>query len=99
MSSPTIELVQFRLRPGVEPDTFLAAAADTQAALARLPGFLGRELLHDGEGLWVDVVRWRSRAEALSAAAKFVTMPEVEAFALMMEQDGMAMLHLERALA
>ena len=56
MSSPTIELVQFRLKAGVDARTFLATVADTQAAITRLPGFLSRELLRGDDGLWVDLV-------------------------------------------
>lgn len=93
----TVEIVQFRLRPGVDEHTFLAAAADTQAAIARLPGFLTRELLKGDDGLWIDVVHWRSKAEALAAAEAFASMPEVAPFGAMLDETTMAMLHLEQA--
>lgn len=97
MDSPTIELVQFRLRAGVDERTFLAAVADTQAAITRLPGFLSRELLRGDDGLWVDLVHWRSKAEALAAAEAFGAMPEVAAFASMIDEKEMTMLHLGQA--
>ncbi len=99
MSSPTIELVQFRLKAGVDARTFLATVADTQSAIARLPGFLSRELLRGDDGLWVDLVHWRSKAEALAAAKAFGTMPEVAAFANMIDETQMTMLHLGHALS
>ena len=97
MDSPTIELVQFRLKAGVDEQMFLAAVADTQAAIMRLPGFLSRELLRGDDGLWVDLVHWRSKAEALAAAEAFGTMPEVAAFASMIDESEMTMLHLDQA--
>lgn len=97
MSTQTVEIVQFRLKPGTDEDTFLAAAADTQAAIARLPGFLTRELLKGEDGLWVDVVHWRSKAEALAAAEAFATLPEVAPFGAMIDEAAMTMLHLAQA--
>lgn len=96
MSDTTVEMVQFRLKPGVDAAAFLAAATDTQAALTRLPGFLMRELLQSEDGLWVDVVHWRSKAEALAAAAAFATIPEAAAFGAMIDETAMTMLHLNR---
>lgn len=98
MDSPTIELVQFRLKAGVDEQTFLAAVGDTQAAITRLPGFLSRELLKGDDGLWVDLVHWRSKAEALAAAEAFGMMPEVAAFASLIDEQEMTMLHLGQAL-
>jgi antibiotic biosynthesis monooxygenase (ABM) superfamily enzyme len=97
MSTQTVEIVQFRLKPGTDEGAFLAAAADTQAAIARLPGFLTRELLRGGDGLWVDVVHWRSEAEALAAAEAFPSMPEVVSFVAMIDETAMTMLHLAQA--
>jgi heme-degrading monooxygenase HmoA len=96
MNSPTLELVQFRLKPGVSEAAFLEAVFQTQAAIARLPGFLRREVLKNDEGLWVDVVHWQSKAEALAAAEAFAAMPEVAVFAGMIDETQMTMLHLDQ---
>lgn len=96
MNNETVELVQFRLKAGVAAEAFLAAAADSQAALARLPGFLARELLHGEDGLWIDVVHWRSKAEALAAAAAFGAMPEAATFGAMIDETALTMLHLDQ---
>lgn len=97
MSSPTVELVQFRLKPGVDEGAFLMAVADTQAAITRLPGYLKRELLKNADGLWVDLVYWRSNTEALAAAEAFGAMPEVALFASMIDATQLTMLHLTQA--
>jgi len=70
-----------------------------ELAIGRLPGFLSRELLRGDDGLWVDLVHWRSKAEALAAAEAFGTMPEVAAFASMIDETQMTMLHLGHALS
>jgi hypothetical protein len=92
----TIELVQFRLKVGVEQAAFLAAVAATQAAIERLPGYLSRELLKQDDGLWVDLVHWRSKAAALAAAEAFGTLPEVASFGAMINESQLAMLHLDQ---
>lgn len=98
MSTPTVEIVQFRLRPGVEEGAFLSAVEESQAAIARLPGFISREVLRS-DGLWVDVVHWRSEGEALAAAEAFPGMPEVTALVMMIDATQMTMLHLAQARA
>ncbi len=97
MSNLTVELVQFRLKPGVDEPAFLDAIAGTQAAIEQLPGFLRRELLKGDDGVWVDLVHWRSKAEALAAAEAFATMPEVAPFVAMLDEAQMTMLHLDQA--
>jgi heme-degrading monooxygenase HmoA len=94
--SGTIELVQFRLKAGVAEAAFLAAVADTQAAIERFPGYLSRELLKHDDGLWVDLVHWRSKAEALAAAEAFATLPEVASFGAMIDETRLTMLHLDQ---
>lgn len=97
MHNPTIELVQFRLQSGVDEEAFLAAVNDMQAVITRLPGFLSRELLRGDDGLWVDLVHWQSKVDALAAAEAFGTMPELAAFASMIDETHMTMLHFARA--
>jgi hypothetical protein len=94
VSNPTIELVEFRLKEGVSTAAFLAAVEASQVAVRRFPGFISRELLGSDEGLWIDLVHWRSHADALAAAEAFGSMPEVAAFADMIDPQHVRMLHL-----
>ncbi|GAB4120605.1 MAG: hypothetical protein Fur005_23830 [Roseiflexaceae bacterium] len=94
MPNPTIELVEFRLKEGVPSASFLAAVEASQAAVQRLPGFISRELSCSDEGLWIDLVHWRSHADAVAAAEAFGSLPEVAAFAAMIDMQQMRMLHL-----
>ncbi len=68
MHNPMMELVRFRLKEGVTEAAFLAAAAKAQATIAQFPGYMRRTLMQNADGLWVDLVHWRSEVEALAAA-------------------------------
>ena len=96
MEGSTIELVQFRLKPGMDVAAFLTAAEETQAVIAQLPGYLRRELLQNDTGLWIDLVHWRSKADALAAAEMFSTVPAFALFAMMIDEAQMTMLHLSQ---
>ena len=94
------EVVLFWLKPGVERETFLAAAEATTAFLREeMGGFRERELMEDGSGRWLDVVRWASLEEAQAAAAAFATSMRSRAFVEMIDPESMTMLHLRPAAA
>ena len=95
MEGPTIELVQFRLKPGMNVAAFLAAAEETQAVITQLPGYLRRELLQDDTGLWIDLVHWRI-SFAAPVDETFSTVPAFAPFAMMIDEAQMTMLHLNQ---
>lgn len=68
-----VEIVRFRLAPGVSRDTFLAAAAATMPALCRFEGFVGRTLSEAEDGSWMDHVQWESAALAQRAMEQSMT--------------------------
>ena len=68
----TMEIVSFRLRPGTEAG-FAASNRLISDWLARQPGFVSRCLARRDDGSWVDVVRWRSREQALAAAGRIMS--------------------------
>ncbi|WP_095084822.1 antibiotic biosynthesis monooxygenase family protein [Mesorhizobium sophorae] len=67
----TLEIVNFRLKPGTEAG-FTAGNRVVSDWLARQPGFVSRCLARRDDGGWVDVVRWRSREQALGAAGRIM---------------------------
>jgi hypothetical protein len=75
-----MEIVTFRLNPGVTDKAFLDAAKGTEAMVAAQPGFLHRSLRRDGTGLWTDVVAWQSLAQAHAAAAMLTDDPAFAPF-------------------
>lgn len=92
----TIEVVLFKLKPGVEAMTFVAAAEAMLPDLRAVPGFVRRELLRGDEGLWVDVVHWRSLSEALAAMDLMVTQPSAGPFMAALDEQSIEMLHLQQ---
>lgn len=69
--SETLEIVGFRLKLGNEAG-FAAANAEVSEWLKRQPGFVGRQLAVNGDGSWIDLVRWQSRAQAIAAADRLL---------------------------
>ena len=66
-----LEVVLFTVRAG-ERDAFLAKRPAAYAALARYDGFVDARLAEYDDGTWIDVVQWRSLAEAKAAAETFL---------------------------
>src|SRR5687768_13380134 len=72
-----IEWAPFRLRDGVtDAELMEASAAIQRDFLEARPGFVRRELVRSGDGLWADVVYWTDLAaarDAMDAAASSTT--------------------------
>ena len=68
----TLEIVNFRLKPGTEAG-FAAGNRLVSDWLARQPGFVSRCLARRDDGGWVDIVRWQSRQQALTAAGRIMS--------------------------
>jgi hypothetical protein len=75
-----LEIVSFRLKPGIDTDAYLAAARATEAFLRETGAVCWRRLARDADGLWTDVLEWRSMAEAKAAEAAAMARPEFAAF-------------------
>lgn len=95
-ASPTIELVIFSTKPGVDERAFLAAVEQTNEVLQRFPGYLHREVAYTSDtGQWVDIVHWADRESAMAAAAAFGDLPEVRSFVGAIDFERVTMFHLE----
>jgi antibiotic biosynthesis monooxygenase (ABM) superfamily enzyme len=90
------EIVIYRLKADVDQDQFLEISARATEWLRNRPGYLGRELLEDESGLWVDLVRWATIDDALAAANAFMAVPEAAAFMDTVEPESIIMLHPRR---
>jgi len=67
----TLEIVNFRLKPGTRAG-FVAGNGAVTDWLAQQPGFLCRHLAEREDQSWVDVVRWQSLAQAHAAAQRIM---------------------------
>lgn len=76
MMTKTLELLTYRLNPGVTTAAYLALVEQTLPALHGQPGLLSRSLAHDGD-TWTEVVQWQSQAHADAAGAAIMADPRV----------------------
>jgi hypothetical protein len=90
MSELTFELASFSVRPENEA-ALLAERPEMIAALRRaFPAALDAWLCQRDDGTWLDVVLWRSRAEAEEAARRIREVPETQHwFRLIAESHGL----------
>ena len=89
-----LEVVLFRLNPGVDEAEFLQAAEATFGLLQGYSGYIRRELSVDDSGQWVDVVWWTDKATAFAAAEQFMATPEAQQFEKMISAESTVMVHV-----
>jgi hypothetical protein len=90
------ELVLFKLKEGVDKNTFLRAAHDLNHVLkADILGFISRSLEHtEDEEEWVDIVRWESMDNALEAMKIVESKSEFQSFVSLIEPKNAQIFHL-----
>jgi len=70
MSRSVIEIVSFRVKPGISDEAFLKPNEPVEAFLRAQSGFVGRHLSKNDDGQWFDHVEWASLEQAHAAAQK-----------------------------
>lgn len=93
---PILEVVLFRAKAGVSDEQVLQGSAQIQPWLAGAPGYLKRTISKDDNGQWVDVVHWRTLAEAHQAAEKLMAEPSAVAFMTAIDPESVTMLHVQQ---
>lgn len=94
-----LELVVFRLREGVARERFLETVDPVSQWIATQPGFVSRELAYDEEGeRWIDLVWWRTLADAQAAAERAMTSEACAPMFAMIDMDALLMVHGEPAI-
>ncbi|QKV76196.1 antibiotic biosynthesis monooxygenase [Amycolatopsis sp. Hca4] len=76
----TIELARFKVAEGAVAQLVAERPAMVEAMRRRFPGCLAAYLTREDDGGWLDIVLWRSRAEAEEAARLIDTVPECAAW-------------------
>jgi hypothetical protein len=84
----TIELARFRIRDGAEERLLAERPAMVAALRRRFPACLAAYLTKEDDGGWLDVVLWRSRAEAEEAAREVGSVPECAAWFRHITESG-----------
>lgn len=91
---PVLEIVSFRLSPGITDVAFLAAARGTAALVAAQPGFIRRSLARDEAGIWTDLITWQSLPHATAAAQTVPADPAFAPFGAAIDMGSVEMRHL-----
>jgi quinol monooxygenase YgiN len=76
----TIELARFKVDDSAVEQLVAERPAMVEAMRRRFPGCLAAYLTREDDGGWLDVVVWRSRAEAEEAARSIDSVPECAAW-------------------
>jgi hypothetical protein len=101
MTKPTatcLEMVRFRLQPGITEEAFLSFNAATADFLGRQKGFSRRLLSKGSDGMWTDLVEWESLALARQASEQIMTERSLGPFMTAIDPGSIMMDHLEIAL-
>ena len=92
-TAPVMEIVSFRLNPGVEAEDFRNAASAVDSLLRARGTASARRLVVDDDGLWTDIIEWASMAEAKSAAEDLVQDPLFAPFGAMIDPSTVNLRH------
>ncbi|WP_086848204.1 antibiotic biosynthesis monooxygenase [Amycolatopsis kentuckyensis] len=76
----TIEMARFKVDDGAVAQLLAERPAMVEAMRRRFPACLAAYLTREDDGGWLDIVLWRSRAEAEEAARLIDTVPECAAW-------------------
>ena len=91
-SSEVVEVVTFKLQPGVTASEFRAVdQAVEKQHVAKQPGFVSRESVTGDNGEWLVIVHWRSTKDAEASMASFQTAPAAADFMSKIEAASMSM--------
>jgi hypothetical protein len=92
----TIEIVNFRLNPGVSDEDFLRETMSMERNfLGRLHGFLDRDTGKSAGGDWVVVLHWAAPEDAQASMDKFVGNEGTKAFTAKIDMSTFRMTRYE----
>lgn len=60
-----------------------------------MPGFISRRILAGEDGMWVDLIFWKSLREFLRAAEAFQSIASAQTLFALLDPDANRMYHLE----
>ena len=92
----TIEIVNFRLAPGVSDEAFLKETASMERDfLGKLQGFLDRDTGRSADGEWIVVLHWAAAEDAQASMNKFVAAEGTKTFTAMIDMPTFKMTRYE----
>ncbi len=90
-----VEITKFRLISDVEDRDFMKVAKDTQDIVESFPGYLSRTLCKKDDGTWIDILYWKSKEDAQSAAKSAMESEALKPFMEMIDPNSVEMNFLE----
>lgn len=93
----TVKIVEYRLAKDADEGEFLRMSKALTPKLAKLHGFIKRELHKGEDGRWRDVVYWQNRASADKSEFDIPTIPECVKCIALMDHSDMTVTHFEQA--
>ncbi|WP_433385146.1 antibiotic biosynthesis monooxygenase [Actinoplanes sp. CA-142083] len=75
-----MEFARFTVHEGAEAEMVADRPAMLAALRARFPGCLAAYLTKEDDDTWLDVILWRTRADADQSAREIITIPECAAW-------------------
>ena len=75
-----VELIHYKLVKGANTDEFLKAAEKMIPELKTQKGLTDWQLHRGEDGIWVEILHWKSLDEAKKAAKKVLKLSSVQAF-------------------
>ncbi|WP_111977111.1 hypothetical protein [Algibacillus agarilyticus] len=94
MTTTTIELVTYQLKPECSQSDLEPINTDVNAFLKVQPGFLYRSMSEDETGLMYDIVYWQDMQSAKNAADAFTSSKACEALMNVTNMESVTMRHM-----
>lgn len=94
MEKSTIELITFKSKKGVTRDEIAIAGSALSEFLNQQPGLLYRSLSEDDDGLWHDILYWKTMDNAKAASDNFMKHPAGMAMMELVDSNSTQMRHM-----
>ena len=90
---PTVKIIEYSLAKSADEKEFLKASQALMPEIAKLKGFIKRELLRGENGRWRDVVYWESKEDADRSEYDIPNIPACVTCIALMDHENMNVSH------
>ena len=94
MQNTVIEMVSYKLKPGVSKQDLAATQDQVNRFLQTLEGFMYRSVAENDSGVLYDVVYWQDMASAKAADEAFMSHAAGKALMEIADEQSVSMSHM-----
>lgn len=94
MQNTVIEMVSYKLKPGVSKQDLMATHEQVNRFLQTLEGFMYRSVAENDSGLLYDVVYWQDMVSAKAADEAFMAHAAGQALMAIADEQSVSMSHM-----